>query len=238
MKRRELNKLGINRGPALHVALRLIGEAAASGLSSGQIRDAVRAVVADPVDHHNHPWFAELARTLSGDPAIATRSNPVYEERQHPAPWRQWGEGLEHEAVAQMERASRLPIAVSGALMPDAHLGYGLPIGGVLATDAAVIPYAVGVDIACRMRLTVLDMPARELVGSKQRLIRVLEDHTAFGLGAEFRKPKEHAVVEEDWGQCEITRRTQTKARRLELRLRKPLRRVRNPEPRRTRART
>lgn len=42
--------------------------------------------------------------------------------------------------------------------MPDAHVGYGLPIGGVLATENAVIPYAVGVDIACRMKMTVLDM--------------------------------------------------------------------------------
>ena len=41
--------------------------------------------------------------------------------------------------------------------MPDAHVGYGLPIGGVLATKDAVIPYAVGVDIACRMKLSVLD---------------------------------------------------------------------------------
>ena len=61
----------------------------------------------------------------------------------------------------QMERACLLPVAVAGALMPDAHVGYGLPIGGVLATENAVIPYAVGVDIACRMKLTVLDIPAR-----------------------------------------------------------------------------
>lgn len=39
-------------------------------------------------------------------------------------------------------------------------VGYGLPIGGVLATRNAVIPYAVGVDIACRMKLSVLDIPA------------------------------------------------------------------------------
>jgi tRNA-splicing ligase RtcB (3'-phosphate/5'-hydroxy nucleic acid ligase) len=42
----------------------------------------------------------------------------------------------------------RLPVSVGGALMPDAHLGYGLPVGGVLATEGAVIPWAVGVDIA------------------------------------------------------------------------------------------
>ncbi|MBI5828974.1 MAG: RtcB family protein [Chloroflexi bacterium] len=48
-----------------------------------------------------------------------------------------------------MDNAMRLPISVSGALLPDAHVGYGLPIGGVLATEGAVIPFAVGVDIAC-----------------------------------------------------------------------------------------
>ena len=43
--------------------------------------------------------------------------------------------------------------------MPDAHYGYGLPIGGVLAAKDAVIPFGVGVDIGCRMALTVYDMP-------------------------------------------------------------------------------
>ena len=61
--------------------------------------------------------------------------------------------------MQQLKNACKLPVAVSGALMPDAHVGYGLPIGGVLATHDAVIPYAVGVDIACRMKLTVLDLP-------------------------------------------------------------------------------
>ena len=60
--------------------------------------------------------------------------------RREPIKYRQWGEGLEHEAVMQMDRACLLPVALAGALMPDAHVGYGLPIGGVLATDNAVIP--------------------------------------------------------------------------------------------------
>jgi len=54
--------------------------------------------------------------------------------------------------------------------MPDAHVGYGLPIGGVLATHDAVIPYAVGVDIACRMKMTVLDLPTRTLDDGQDRL--------------------------------------------------------------------
>jgi tRNA-splicing ligase RtcB (3'-phosphate/5'-hydroxy nucleic acid ligase) len=68
-----------------------------------------------------------------------------------------WGQDLEPEAVNQMLEACRLPVSLAGALMPDAHIGYGLPIGCVLATDNSVIPYGVGVDIACRMKMSVLD---------------------------------------------------------------------------------
>jgi len=71
-----------------------------------------------------------------------------------------WGaKGIDDNTIEQMNQAAILPVSVAGALMPDAHLGYGLPIGGVLACDNAVIPYAVGVDIACRMKLSVLPIP-------------------------------------------------------------------------------
>src|SRR3954471_10021225 len=88
-------------------------------------------------------------RTLNLDPG-------TFEARASDAPYQIWGGNLEPEAVRQLLHACKLPVAGSAALMPDAHVGYGLPIGGVLATDEAVIPYAVGVDIACRMKMTVL----------------------------------------------------------------------------------
>src|SRR4051794_23917583 len=94
------------------------------------------------------------------------------------APYRIWGRDIEPEALTQMKNACTLPVAVSGALMPDAHVGYGLPIGGVLATHDAVIPYAVGVDIACRMKLSVLDVPVAALAEDKERLTRTLERET------------------------------------------------------------
>ena len=73
-----------------------------------------------------------------------------------------------------MDDAVSLPISVGGALMPDAHQGYGLPIGGVLATKGAVIPYAVGVDIACRMRISILDVPCEEFERDRRRFGEVL----------------------------------------------------------------
>src|SRR5918995_4466845 len=101
-----------------------------------------------------------------------------------PAPYQIWGDNLEATAVQQLKNACKLPVAVSGALMPDAHVGYGLPIGGVLATRDAVIPYAVGVDIACRMKMSVLDLPLSTLSDDKDRLTRTLERETQFGVGA------------------------------------------------------
>jgi len=140
---------------------------------------------------------------------------PLFIPRNKPAPWKKWGDmALEDSAVTQMNKAALLPVAVRGALMPDAHTGYGLPIGGVLAVKDAVIPYAVGVDIACRMRLTVLDMPVSALLQKRGRLIRALEEETRFGLGAAFEKKqrRDHAVMEEDWAACAVTARLKDKA--------------------------
>ena len=129
-----------------------------------------------------------------------------------PKPWRQWGADLDPNAVEQMERAAQLPVAVRGALMPDAHLGYGLPIGGVLATRNAVIPYAVGVDIACRMKLSVIDLPLAVLETQQDRLIRSIEEETRFGIAAHFVEKREHDVLDEDWNVSPITRKFKDKA--------------------------
>jgi tRNA-splicing ligase RtcB len=128
------------------------------------------------------------------------------------APYRIWGTDFEPEALQQMQNACRLPVAVSGALMPDAHVGYGLPIGGVLATRDAVIPYAVGVDIACRMKMTVLDLPPAAIVDEQSRLARAIEQETRFGMGAAFRTRRRHDVMDRDWGVTPVTTRMKDRA--------------------------
>jgi tRNA-splicing ligase RtcB len=128
------------------------------------------------------------------------------------APCRVYGEDLEPGALQQMDNACRLPVAVAGALMPDAHQGYGLPIGGVLATDGAVIPYAVGVDIACRMKMTVLDLPASAFETAQHELTRAIEKETRFGVGAEFSDRRDHPVMDADWSVTTVTRRLKDKA--------------------------
>ncbi len=121
-------------------------------------------------------------------------------EERKPAPYRMWGNLAEPSSIKQMEDACSLPIAVKGALMPDAHYGYGLPIGGVLATKDAVIPYAVGMDIACRMCMTVLDWPVEALEEREPELKSALVRETKFGVGARYRKNKlEHEVMDDQW---------------------------------------
>ena len=67
-------------------------------------------------------------------------------------PIKLWLNDIEPEALAQAQNLANLPFIFSHvAVMPDAHLGYGMPIGGVMATLGMIIPNAVGVDIGCGM---------------------------------------------------------------------------------------
>jgi tRNA-splicing ligase RtcB len=140
------------------------------------------------------------------------RDMPFQTEQCGAINWNSWGLNLDPASVDQMRHACRLPVAVAAALMPDAHVGYGLPIGGVLATDNAVIPYAVGVDIACRMKLSVLDVPVNALRGQVDRLSNALETETSFGLGARWDKRRNHAVMDMDWSVSAVTEKARDKA--------------------------
>ena len=128
--------------------------------------------------------------------------------------YKTWGTDIDPEAKAQMDAAISLPITVAGALMPDAHVGYGLPIGGVLATEDAVIPYGVGVDIACRMMMTIFDVPTSALQADHDLLKSAIEKNTRFGVGAEWKDRKHHQVMDEDWDVSPITREYKDKAHR------------------------
>lgn len=208
LKPRDLLKLGFKPGPAIAVAVKLIPEAQ-KALGARVLESDLRALVQEPNAYKDHPHLALLAKAVIEQ----TAKQAKFVERDAPAPYQIWGEGLEKGAVDQMVNAARLPVAVSGALMPDAHQGYGLPIGGVLAVENAVIPYAVGVDIACRMRLSVFDVPAADLEKLRAQLAKVLTRETKFGTGVEFKKPLEHDVLDEDWKVTPMTAEVFDRAR-------------------------
>jgi len=212
MKTRELANLGIPRGGEVmkmaQEAVKAYAQASKGSMNRNQLRQVVLDLVESPDAFLEDAYLGPLAERLQA--AIAVRA--AYEQRDKPAPYEQWGSDIEGQAIDQMNNACSLPIAVRGALMPDAHVGYGLPIGGVLATDNAVIPYAVGVDIACRMKMTVLDLPVEALQGQFDRLKNALCRETAFGLGSSFKKKHEHDVIDENWSFSPVTERCKDKA--------------------------
>jgi tRNA-splicing ligase RtcB len=207
MDGKDLIDLGFSEGPVIGAALKAM-KRAKKALSREEIERELKAVLADPVRNSAHLYFSDVATALREE-----LEKPVFTPRESPAPYRIWGEGLEAGAVDQLKAAANLPVAVAGALMPDAHIGYGLPIGGVLATDNAIIPYAVGVDIACRMKLSVFDIPADQIKRLNAQLVNALKRETLFGTGAAFKKPHEHDVLDEDWNVTPITRKVFDKAR-------------------------
>ena len=210
MKKVQLLNMGVPKW-ALDEAISTIRSLSAADLNKTGIRHRLRDILADPAAWQDDPDAGELARVLLAGPP-EPETGPADEPRAEPVPWRQWGTDIEEGAIEQMRAACYLPVAVAGALMPDAHHGYGLPIGGVLATDNAVVPYAVGVDIACRMKLTILDMPAKALERRREPLSKALEDETRFGIGAHFKDRRQHEVLDADWSVSPITERLRDKA--------------------------
>ncbi|QDT46926.1 RNA-splicing ligase RtcB [Symmachiella dynata] len=173
------------------------------GVRGGAMKKQMRAVLAAPEDFVEDVDLGEFARDIIEDREF-TRPEPIE--------YRTWGSDIDAGAHHQMQQSCSLPMAVGGALMPDAHIGYGLPIGGVLALDNAVVPYAVGVDIACRMKLSVLDLPVAALDEEFHRCKHALEGGTRFGVGSTHQRPQQHDVMDEDWTVSRVTRENKDKA--------------------------
>ena len=155
MNSRQLTKLGVPEY-CIKTAITGIQSGVSSGdISSKEVKSLIKQILESPQDYLQHAHFSAFALELT---------DVSEEETREPITYRTWGEdGIDEGSHTQMKDACRLPCARGAALMPDAHIGYGLPIGGVLGTENAIIPYAVGVDIACRMKLSVLDMPIETL---------------------------------------------------------------------------
>jgi tRNA-splicing ligase RtcB len=185
MNGKHITKLGFEKR-AVGLALAAAQTREAAGLGRTEIRAELRAVQTNPQAYLTGGVYADLAAELTSQRAGRDARNSA-DLRSMPLPYRVWGDDLiEPGARDQMDVAMQLPISRAGALMPDAHVGYGLPIGGVLATEGAVIPYGVGVDIGCSMRLSVLPLPPGALGTDEAR--KLLLRHTRFGAGVGFEK--------------------------------------------------
>ena len=150
--------LGFAEGKILGIALEIANTAFADAKKQDTLTKLNR-VRKNPEAYLEDAVLAPLAIAIM-DAAAEEAAKATIELKENPDEYAIYGkEGIEEGALNQMNIAMRLPVTVAGALMPDAHQGYGLPIGGVLATKNAIIPYGVGVDIGCRMALSVFDIP-------------------------------------------------------------------------------
>ncbi|NCC24467.1 MAG: RtcB family protein [Deltaproteobacteria bacterium] len=204
MNDKALVRIGLLNREVRLTAAQALTETMKAGMARKKAEQTLRRVVADPAPYSTDPIWGPLARVLER-PGGSDRKGAE-------APFFVWGQDLDREAMAQMEEACRLPVAVRGALLPDVHVGYGLPIGGVLATRGAVIPYAVGMDIACRMRLSVLDGNPKRLDSDREILIQALESGTRFGVGGTFSPPHDHPVMDRDWDLSPVLKKNKDRA--------------------------
>ncbi len=204
MNARQLEKLGIPKYCA-NTAISAIQQLVSLNTSRSEVKTRLIQVAENPTLFLGDPVMDDLAKVLL-DVQDAVTHEPISYKR--------WGSNIDPGAIKQMQDACGIPSAVAAAVMPDAHLGYGLPIGGVLALDNAVVPYAVGVDIACRMKLSLLDMPPDSIEKQFDHYRGALENGTRFGVGVEHEKPQGHAILDADWTITQITRRNKTKAHR------------------------
>lgn len=191
---KELSKLGYTNNIARSLAINIISKHCKHD-SKEQIISILCDLLDNPEKYKNNEIWGKLAEHFA--PTIIDKQYTVYNLLNTPLPYKTYGgKFIESLAKQQMELAMRLPVTVGGALMPDAHAGYGLPIGGVLAVDNAVIPYAVGVDIGCRMSLTVFDAKADFLKRYSHQIKEALKEYTHFGMEGCLSFPQEHEILD------------------------------------------
>ncbi|MDR2948185.1 MAG: RtcB family protein [Prevotella sp.] len=191
---KELSKLGYTDNVARSLAINIISKHCKHN-TKVEVTNILTDLLEYPENYKNNEVWGKLAEHFA--PTIYEKKFMVYDLTDQPLPFKTYGgKFIESLAKQQMELAMRLPITLSGALMPDAHAGYGLPIGGVLAVDNAVIPYAVGLDIGCRMSLTVFDAKVDYLKRYSHQIKEALKEYTHFGMDGCLSFPQEHEILD------------------------------------------
>jgi len=187
---KDLIKLGYPEGKAIGTAINTVLKYFRRS-EKEEIYALLKAVLANPKTYVDDSVWNKTALAL----VPSEKKSRVHELLKNRLEYLIYGAAeIEEGARNQMEIAMKLPITAAGALMPDAHQGYGLPIGGVLATHNAVIPYGVGVDIGCRMCLTAYPLDEKFLERHRSNLKQLLLSNTCFGRET-FKRPKEHEVL-------------------------------------------
>ena len=194
IRAKDLARLGIEDNVCRSIALDIIAKRCKHH-SDEQILAVLTDVVARPEAFRDDAVWGALACRLA--PEETAQAVKIYDLRPGSQTFAVFGAvHIEQAAIDQMQLVMQLPISVAGALMPDAHAGYGLPVGGVLAADNAVIPYGVGLDIGCGMRLSIFDTKSNFLSRYHSQIVRALNEHTHFGMEGGLPVVQEHEILD------------------------------------------
>ncbi len=208
LKGKDLIKLGFPKNNSINIALGQINRYRKREKKE-RILEEAKEVLKHPEKFQGNAIWGKVAEGL-----IKPVEVKFHQLKNTRAPFSIYGENeIDEQAKYQLYDALKLPIAVQGALMPDAHFGYGLPIGGVLATDNAVIPYGVGLDIGCRMALSIFPMNVSYLKGKQHQLENILKNHTKFGMRETHDKKQDHEIFSRsEFKDIPLIKRLKTKA--------------------------
>ena len=117
-------------------------------------------------------------------------------------PTKIYAENIEPSALQQFEDAMAQPFVVKGALMPDCHTGYSLPIGAVVATDGVIVPAWVGYDIGCGMCAVPTTFDKQEVIGNAKEIFDRIYKSIPVGFS--------HNQMDSVWLQAGMIPRTNT----------------------------
>ncbi|WP_413670239.1 RtcB family protein [Mucilaginibacter sp. Mucisp86] len=194
LKIKELTQIGYADNKQRSLAVNITGRHF-KHYSKAEVIDLLSKIRQQPGAYLNNDITGKIAETFINNKNEAVTAS--YGLKDQHAPLNIYGEEyIELSAIKQMELALKLPVSLQGALMPDAHSGYGLPIGGVLAVKNAVIPYGVGMDIGCRMALSIIDADERFLKRYNYQMKQAINDHTHFGADGGLSKSQYHEVLD------------------------------------------
>lgn len=164
MNGRQLQNLGVPADCVKSAVAAIQNVTKIGGLRDKQVKEAVRNVVADPHAYVDDEHFGSFAKDVIADREYV---------RPDPISYRTWGRDIDPAAHGQMKQACGVPGAAGAALMPDAHVGYGLPIGGVLAMGNKYTWKAVQGDLK-KKGVTVLSAGADEVPGAYKKIEDVM----------------------------------------------------------------
>jgi tRNA-splicing ligase RtcB len=213
LRSRELERIGFPQGELISLTINVVHKHFRRS-SKQDVLELLKDLIQNPAEYKNDERFAQISEKLLEGKDIKPESKSREIKLEQPGKdYIIYGQSeIEHEAIQQMETAMRLPVTEQGALMADAHTGYGLPIGGVLATRNAIIPYGVGMDIGCRMCLSVFNLPPVFIDNNRSLLKSILKENTRFGTD-EFTGKKEHEILyRKEFKEIQILRQMKDKA--------------------------